>query len=59
MSNIRFWIVVGLVIGGVWAFEGADGAGVTALLGLAGLAVGIALSERDKLAQLLSEDDRT
>ncbi len=56
-SSIRFWIAVGLVIGGVWAFEGADGAGITALLALIGLVVGLLLSDRVNLAQLLRDDE--
>ncbi len=44
MSTVRFSVLVGLVIGLVWAFEGIGGALVTAVLGGAGGAVGLAVS---------------
>ena len=59
MSTIRFWIIVGLVIGGVWAFEGADGAGITAVLALVGLVVGLLLEQRVNIVELLRDEDRT
>ncbi len=46
MSTTRFGIVLGLVIGGVWAFTGFGGALLTAALGAVGFLVALVIEGR-------------
>lgn len=45
MSTVRFSVVVGLVIGAVWAFQGITGALVCALVAAVAGAVGLLVSK--------------
>jgi hypothetical protein len=55
-SNLRFWIIVGLVIGGVWAFTGVDGALLTLALGAVGFLIGIVVEQGVDLREALRQD---
>ena len=58
-SNLRFWIIVGLVIGGVWAFEGVEGALLTLGLGAVGLLIGIVIEQGVNVRDVLRQDRDT
>ncbi|MDZ7676634.1 MAG: hypothetical protein U5K30_16390 [Acidimicrobiales bacterium] len=56
MRNVRFWIVVGLVVGAVWAFTGIDGAFLTLGLGAVGFLVGLVVEQGVDLREALRQD---
>lgn len=56
MRNVRFWIIVGLVIGGVWAFTGIDGALLTLGLGAIGFLVGLVIEQGIDVREVLRQD---
>lgn len=56
MRNVRFWIIVGLVVGAVWAVTGWDGALLTIGLGAVGALVGFVIEQGVDLRQLLRQD---
>lgn len=58
-SNLHFWIIVGLVIGGVWAFTGVDGALLTLGLAAVGFLVGIVIEQGVDLREVLRQDRET
>jgi uncharacterized membrane protein YeaQ/YmgE (transglycosylase-associated protein family) len=58
-SNIRFWIIVGLVVGGVWAFTGVDGALLTLGLGAIGALVGVVIEQGVDLRAVFRQDRDT
>lgn len=58
-SNLRFWIVVGLVIGGVWAFTGVDGAMITLGLGAVGFLIGVLIEQGINVRDVLKQDRDT
>jgi hypothetical protein len=58
-SNLRFWIIVGLVIGGVWAFTGVDGAMITLGLGAVGFLIGILIEQGVNVRDVLRQDRET
>lgn len=59
MNNLRFWIIVGLVVGAVWAFTGIDGALLTLGLGAVGLLVGLVIEQGVDLREVLKQDRDT
>ncbi|MEX2626577.1 MAG: hypothetical protein WD225_06815 [Ilumatobacteraceae bacterium] len=59
MRNLRFWIVVGLVVGAVWAFTGVDGALLTLGLGAVGFLVGLVIEQGVDLREVLRQDRDT
>lgn len=59
MRNVRFWIVVGLAIGAVWAFTGVDGALLTLGLGAVGFLVGLVIEQGVDLREVLRQDRDT
>ncbi|HMQ27501.1 MAG TPA: hypothetical protein PKA98_16040 [Acidimicrobiales bacterium] len=59
MNNVRFWIVIGVVVGAVWAFTGVDGALLTLGLGAAGFLVGLVIEQGVDLREVLRQDRDT
>lgn len=59
MRNVRFWIVVGLAVGAVWAFTGIDGALLTFGLGAFGFLVGVVIEQGVDLREALRQDRDT
>jgi hypothetical protein len=59
LQNVRFWVVVGLVIGAVWAFEGVDGALLTLGLGAIGFLIGVVIEQGVDLREGLRQDRDT
>ncbi len=59
MHNVRFWIIIGLVIGAVWALAGIDGALITLGLGAVGLLVGVFVEQGVNLREVLRQDRDT
>jgi hypothetical protein len=58
-SNLRFWIIVGLVVGGVWAFTGVDGAMITLGLGAIGFLIGVVIEQGVNVRDVLKQDRDT
>lgn len=58
-SNLRFWIIVGLVVGGVWAFTGVDGALLTLGLGAVGFLIGVIVEQGIDVREVLRQDRDT
>lgn len=58
-TNLRFWITVGLVIGGVWAFTGVDGALLTLGIGAVGFLIGLVIEQGVDLREVLRQDRDT
>lgn len=58
MQNIRFWIVLGVVIGAIWSFNGYEGALLAAGLGAVGMLVGLVLEQGVNLREVLRQDDQ-
>lgn len=58
-TNLHFWIIVGLVIGGVWAFTGVDGALLTLGLGAVGFLIGLVIEQGVDLREVLRQDRDT
>ncbi len=58
MFTPRFTMIVGLVIGAVWALSDARGAFTTAALGAIGLLVGLVLSQGLDLSELTGRRQR-
>jgi len=58
MSTSRFAIIVGLVIGAVWAFTGFDGALVTGLLGLIGYLIALVVQGQIDITDPFGQRDR-
>lgn len=56
MNNLRFWIIIGLVVGAVWAFTGVDGALLTLGLGAVGLLIGLVVDQGVSLREVLDQD---
>ncbi|MCD9623953.1 hypothetical protein [Rhabdothermincola salaria] len=56
MNNIRFWILVGLVVGAVWAFTDVGGALLTLGLGAVGFLVGYVIEQGIDLREVLKQD---
>lgn len=59
MNNFRFWIIIGLVVGAVWAFTGVEGALLTLGLGAVGFLVGLVIDQGVNLREVLSQDRDT
>ena len=59
MNNVRFWIIIGLVVGAVWAFTGIDGALLTLGLGAVGFLVGLVIEQGVDLRDVLRQDRDT
>lgn len=59
MRNVRFWIIIGLVIGAVWAFTGVDGALLTLGLGAVGFLIGLVIEQGIDLREVLRQDQDT
>jgi hypothetical protein len=58
-SNLRFWIIVGLVVGGVWAFTGVNGALLTVGFGAVGFLIGVIVEQGIDLREVLRQDRDT
>lgn len=59
MRNVRFWIIIGLVVGAVWAFTGVDGALITLGLGAVGFLIGLVIEQGIDLRDVLRQDQDT
>lgn len=58
MSTIRFSVLIGLVIGAVWAFQGFGGALITAVLaGIGGTAAWLVSKGAIDLSAIISRRD--
>lgn len=58
MFTPRFTMIVGLVIGAVWAITDVKGALITAAMGALGLFIGLVVSQGLDLSQLTSRQNR-
>ncbi len=53
MNNARFAILVGLILGGIWAFTGFTGAALAAVLATVGLLIALVLDGRLDVTEFL------
>ncbi len=58
MFTPRFTMIVGLIIGAVWAITDVKGALITAAMGALGLLIGLVLTQGLDLSELTGRRDR-
>lgn len=55
MTTVTTWLWFGVAIGAVWAFEGVDGAALTAGMGAIGVLIGTLASQKGGIRNLLDQ----
>ncbi len=58
MFTPRFTMIVGLIVGAVWALTDATGALTTAAMGAVGLLIGLVITQGLDLSELTGRRDR-